>query len=77
MTHHKFQTQLKFEPWARVKLLQSSKITTRPTTQRIQRLKQCKHHEEGPEIYEIWGEIVAAATIGDYLVNLDLWAINL
>ena len=30
VTHHKFQKQSKFEPWARVKLLQSSKIKTRP-----------------------------------------------
>ena len=49
-THHKFQTQSKFEPWARVKLLQSSKIKTRPKTQRIQRLKQMQNHEEGPKI---------------------------
>ena len=27
---------------------------------------------EGPKFLEIW-EIVAAATIGDYLVNPDLW----
>ena len=27
VTHHKFQTQSKFKPWASVKLLQSSKIT--------------------------------------------------
>ena len=30
----------------------------------------------GPK-FKTLGRTVAAATIGDYLVNLDLWAINL
>ena len=29
----------------------------------------------GSKILKIWGEKVAAATIGDCLVNLDLWTI--
>ena len=55
VTHHKFQTQSKFEPWVRVKLFQSSKIKTRPKTQRIQRLKQCKIMRRGPK-FEKFGE---------------------
>ena len=48
VTHHKFQTQSKFEPWVRVKILQSSKLKLDQKLQRIQRSKQ--NHEEGPTI---------------------------
>ena len=55
-THHKFQTQSQFEPWAKVKLLQSSKIKTRQKkTQRIQRLKECKIMRRGPK-FKKFGE---------------------
>ena len=50
VTHHKFQTQSKFKPWVRFKLLQSSKITTRPTTQKDPMIKTMQNHEEGPKI---------------------------
>ena len=35
------------------------------------------NHEEGPKILRNLGRTVAAATTGDHLVNLDLWAIVL
>ena len=50
VTHHKFQTQSNFGPWARVKLLQSSEITTRPTTQKDPTIKTMQNHEKGPKI---------------------------
>ena len=37
--------------------------------------RQDKNWEEGPKLQKI-GKTVAAATIGNYLVNLDLWTIS-
>ena len=40
------------------------------------RLKTTLNHEEGTKILRNLGKTVAAATIGDYLVDLDLWTIS-
>ena len=37
---------------------------------------QDKINKEGPIFFFKFGKIVAAATIGDYHVNLDLWTIS-
>ena len=46
-------------------------------TSRVKQPEAIFSYEEGPKFKKFGGKTVAAATIGDYLVNLDLWAIYL
>ena len=56
------------------KVKQKEDTLKRPKSSMV---KLCEIMRRGLEIKTlIWGRTVAAATTGDYLVNLDLWVIS-
>ena len=55
--------------------LESTKVKTRPNIHGSNEIKAILNDKEGPQNLRKLGRTVAAATTGDYLVNLDLWMI--
>ena len=73
MTYNQILTQESSENKPQIHLQNQPKLKRDQTFYGSNEIKAILNDEEGAQIFlEILGRIVAAATIGDYLVNLDL-----